>query len=84
MLDLEKIANSGELFDGHYKLLDPLSTDGATADIWLAVDMNTIEGDDKKGLKVAIKVYRPQNAQVTRNYCSPEASPIFLGLRLAL
>ena len=62
MLDLEKIANSGELFDGHYKLLDPLSTDGATADIWLAVDMNTIEGDDKKGLKVAIKVYRPQNA----------------------
>lgn len=47
MLDLEKIANSGELFDGHYKLLDPLSTDGATTDIWLAVDMNTIEGDDK-------------------------------------
>ena len=32
MLDLEQLAESEELFDGHYKLLYPLNTDGATAD----------------------------------------------------
>lgn len=70
MLDLEQLAESEELFDGHYKLLYQLSTDGATADIWLAVDTNTVdydksdsnEADEELGLKVAIKVYRPQNA----------------------
>ena len=71
MLDLEQLADSEELFDGHYRLLYPLSTDGATADIWLAVDTNTVEYelsdsneevDEEQGLKVAIKVYRPQNA----------------------
>lgn len=70
MLDLEQLAESEELFDGHYKLMYPLSTDGATADIWLAVDTNTVdydisdsnEVDEEQGLKVAIKVYRPQNA----------------------
>lgn len=46
MLDLEKLAESGDLFDGHYRLIRPLSTDGATTDIWLAVDMNTIEKED--------------------------------------
>lgn len=65
MLDLEQLAESEELFDGHYKLMYPLSTDGATADIWLAVDTNTVdesESDEEQGLKVAIKIYRPQNA----------------------
>ncbi len=70
MLDFEQLVESDELFDGRYKLLYPLSTDGATADIWLAVDTNTIDDDEvsegsedeEQGLKVAIKVYRPQNA----------------------
>lgn len=71
MLDLEQLAESEELFDGHYRLLYPLNTDGATADIWLAVDTNTVDYamsdnnddvDEEQGLKIAIKVYRPQNA----------------------
>lgn len=65
MLDLEQLAESEELFDGHYKLLYPLNTDDATADIWLAVDTNTVdenEADEEQGLKVAIKIYRLQNA----------------------
>ena len=33
----------GDVFDGRYKLLRPLSTDGATADVWLALDTNTID-----------------------------------------
>lgn len=77
MLDLELFADSEELFDGQYKLLNPLSTDGGTADVWLALDTNTLDDEDKevlkdstadwteieqKALKVAIKVYRPRNA----------------------
>ncbi len=67
----------GDLFDGHYRLLDALSTDGGTADVWLAIDLNTVDvspyDDDalsertpseieQTGLKVAIKIYRPKNA----------------------
>ncbi|MBR6283408.1 MAG: serine/threonine protein kinase [Muribaculaceae bacterium] len=65
----------GDIFDGHYRLLDELSADGGTADVWLALDLNTIDsnlGDDDEaatpdqleetGLKVAIKIYRPKNA----------------------
>ena len=76
MLDIEKFADSGELFDGHYKLIRPLSTDGATADVWTALDTNTmsdisqlneIDGltEDEieaYGLVIAIKIYRPHNA----------------------
>ena len=39
----------GDIFDGHYRLLDELSADGGTADVWLALDLNTIDsnlGDD--------------------------------------
>jgi hypothetical protein len=74
MIDLEQLANRSELFDGRYKLLRPLSTDGGTADVWLAIDVNTIDnplvedehekkekGDDT-GMLVAIKIYRPKNA----------------------
>lgn len=73
MLDMNRFVERGELFDGHYKLLRPLSTDGATADVWLAIDVNTIDAeysededeDEKKddtGMLVAIKIYRPKNA----------------------
>lgn len=73
MKDINSIAESGKLFDGRYKLLRPLSSDGGTADVWLALDTNTIdevfddESDnvkelDETGIKVAIKIYRPKNA----------------------
>lgn len=71
MLNLQELSDKGELFDGRYLLLRPLSTDGATADVWLAIDTNTIdkeigeepeERNDETGMKVAIKVYRPKNA----------------------
>lgn len=76
MLDIEQFADSGELFDGHYKLIRPLSTDGATADVWTALDTNTmsdisqldqIDGlsedeVEQYGLVIAIKIYRPHNA----------------------
>lgn len=64
---------SGVLLDGRYKLLRPLSSDGGTADVWLALDTNTIDeiyddesdsisSEDDTGIKVAIKIYRPKNA----------------------
>ena len=76
MIDIEKLADNNELFDGHYALIRPLSVDGATADVWLALDTNTVTEDvqlsevarlsddevEKLGLMVAIKIYRPQNA----------------------
>lgn len=76
MLNISELANNKELFDGHYALIRPLSVDGATADVWLALDMNTVTADvsvadivvldddklDQLGLMVAIKIYRPQNA----------------------
>lgn len=76
MLDIEELARKNILFDGRYKLLKALSTEGGTADVWLAVDMNTIDsaefseegtpaddvGDEHSGMLVAIKIYRPKNA----------------------
>ena len=76
MLNIEEFADNNELFDGHYALIRPLSVDGATADVWLALDTNTVTEEvqlsdiarlnddeiDKLGLMVAIKIYRPQNA----------------------
>ena len=76
MLDIVKFAESGQLFDNHYKLLRSLNTDGGTADVWLALDANTVKdrsrlddaphlSDDEVqelGLVVAIKIYRPKNA----------------------
>lgn len=64
----------GLLFDNRYTLVRPLSSDGGSADVWLARDCNTIDekvdaveglvsaGDESTGLLVAIKVYRPKNA----------------------
>lgn len=76
MLDIEKFAKTGQLFDNHYKLIRPLSTDGGTADVWLALDAKTVKDRsqldqvptmtpqelDELGLVVAIKIYRPKNA----------------------
>lgn len=73
MLDIENLSRNEQLFDGRYRLLRTLSTDGASADIWLALDVNTINGyaqyeedtsviDESSGMLVAIKIYRPKNA----------------------
>ncbi len=77
MIDLAQLALKNELFDGRYKLLRPLSTEGGTADVWLALDANTVNDRDRlfqpeplteedleelQGLRVAIKIYRPKNA----------------------
>ena len=76
MLDIDKFADTGQLFDNHYKLIRPLNTDGGTADVWLALDKSTVRDkslldeapffDDatlnKLGLLVAIKIYKPKNA----------------------
>ncbi|HJB73223.1 MAG TPA: serine/threonine protein kinase [Candidatus Barnesiella merdigallinarum] len=70
---MNSIAERGILFDGRYKLLRTLSSDGGTADVWLALDMNTIDeiynddddtiiSQEESGIKVAIKIYRPKNA----------------------
>ena len=76
MLDIEKFAETGQLFDNHYKLIRPLNTEGGTADVWLALDTTTVSDkealdkapflNDEKlseiGLLVAIKIYKPKNA----------------------
>ena len=71
MIDIDNFSKSNKLFDGHYQLLRPLSTDGGTADVWLAIDVNTVDvsvGDEENttgqdsGMLVAIKIYRPKNA----------------------
>lgn len=77
MIDLAQLALKNELFDGRYKLLQPLSTEGGTADVWLALDANTVNNRERlfqpepltdedveelQGLRVAIKIYRPKNA----------------------
>ena len=76
MLDIDQFADSGQLFDDHYKLIRPLNTDGGTADVWLAIDKVTVKNQEdldeapflddaslaKLGLLVAIKIYRPKNA----------------------
>ena len=63
MLDIHELFENGDLFDGHYKLIDSLSTDGGSADVWLAIDVNTIDesGDESTATKVAVKIYRPKN-----------------------
>lgn len=75
MINIEDYIDTGKLFDGRYKILRALSTDGGTADVWLATDTTTIDThieleDDEvttcqeegSGMLVAIKVYRPKNA----------------------
>ena len=76
MLDIDEFADTGQLFDNHYKLIRPLNTEGGTADVWLALDISTVNDKDvldrapflddaslsKIGLLVAIKIYKPKNA----------------------
>lgn len=73
MKENNRVISSGTLLDGRYKLLRPLSSDGGTADVWLALDTNTIDeiynddndtvsSEEESGIKVAIKIYRPKNA----------------------
>ena len=73
MKEINSMVSSGVLFDGRYKLLRPLSSDGGTADVWLALDTNTIDEvydddsdaicqEEESGIQVAIKIYRPKNA----------------------
>lgn len=63
MLNINDIFEKGLPFDGHYKLIDLLSTSGGSADVWLAIDLNTIDesSDESKATKVVIKIYRPKN-----------------------
>lgn len=73
MIEIEKYIDSDGLFDGRYLLLRPLSTEGGTADVWLAEDKETVdkelsdENDDEvvevegSAVLVAIKIYRPKN-----------------------
>lgn len=72
MQDLSKYINGELLFDGHYRLIKLLSTEGGTADVWLAenyesVDTTISEDTDDvirvngTGVLVAIKIYRPKN-----------------------
>ena len=68
MLNADDLTRLEGLFDGHYRLLKMLNTDGATADVWLAADLNTIEtsatgsNDESSAMLVALKIYRPKNA----------------------
>lgn len=78
MIDIKEYTDEKGRFDGRYLLIRPLSTAGATADVWLSLDLNTVAVSDidkidqiaemsddeieKLGLVVAIKIYRPQNA----------------------
>ncbi len=78
MIDINNYTDEKGRFDGRYLLIRPLSTDGATADVWLSLDLNTVAAIDddkldqisrmsddeieKLGLMVAVKIYRPQNA----------------------
>lgn len=63
MIDVKDIFERGLLFDGRYKLIELLSAEGGSADVWLALDLNTIdsEEDDSTATKVVIKIYRPKN-----------------------
>lgn len=68
MIDSDSLIRTDELFDGRYRLLRLLSADGATADVWLAADLNTVDTnaidtqDESSAMLVAIKIYRPKNA----------------------
>lgn len=67
IIDFER---ENKIIDGRYQLIRPLSTDGGTADVWLALDTNTIDSsfdseesaERDTGMLVAIKIYRPKNA----------------------
>lgn len=41
--DLSKYINDKVLFDGHYRFIKLLSTEGGTSDIWLAENYESID-----------------------------------------
>ena len=45
MFTIKELENTDGIFDGRYKLIRPLNTEGATADVWLALDTNTIDDE---------------------------------------
>lgn len=72
MQDLSKYIDGEFLFDGHYRLIKLLSTEGGTADVWLAENYESVDTKlsddtddvirvDGTGVLVAIKIYRPKN-----------------------
>lgn len=72
MNNLDKYITGQELFDGHYRLLKLLSSEGGTADVWLAENYESVETEFREatddvvrkegtGVLVAIKIYRPKN-----------------------
>ena len=63
MAVIQNIFDQNIPFDGHYKLLRLLSTSGGSADVWLAIDLNTVDesADESSATKVVIKIYRPKN-----------------------
>ena len=72
MNNLDKYITGQELFDGHYRLLELLSSEGGTADVWLAENDESVETEFREatddvvrkegtGVLVAIKIYRPKN-----------------------
>ena len=72
MQDLSKYIEDGILFDGRYRLIKLLSTEGGTADVWLAENYESVDTKlseetddvvrvDGTGVLVAIKIYRPKN-----------------------
>lgn len=73
MIEIDKYIDKNGLFDGKYLLIRQLSTEGGTADVWLAEDKETAdqelsdENEDEvievegSAVLVAIKIYRPKN-----------------------
>ena len=49
MLDIKEYIANGKAFDGKYRLIRPLSTSGGTADVWLELDLNTVNNPDSVG-----------------------------------
>lgn len=61
MIDIHSFLANDELFDGHYKLIRQLNAEGSPDNIWLAIDVNTIDkyaaaADTSSGKLVAIKI----------------------------
>lgn len=63
MSDNGKMLRDGEIFDRRYKLVNLLSEEGGSGDVWLALDLNTMSDseDEEKATRVVIKIYRPKN-----------------------